>query len=140
MCGITGFFHIHPGPEAQPDRLQKMCDAIVHRGPDSDGMLCQDGVAIGMRRLKIIDLKSGDQPIFNHDRSVVVTFNGRTLMRQRQGGGSFLSESDFRLHFGLGDADRIERLEVHWPSRTVDVLTDLAADQMITITEGQTGP
>jgi Flp pilus assembly protein TadD len=61
----------------------------------------------------------------------------RTLMRQRLGGGSFLNESDPRVHFGLGHAEKAERLEVIWPSGTIDVVEDLAANQFLTITEGQ---
>ena len=53
-----------------------MCDAILHRGPDSEGMLCRDGLAIGMRRLRIIDLEGGEQPIYNEDGTVAVTYNG----------------------------------------------------------------
>jgi len=53
-----------------------MCDAILHRGPDSDGIFTRDGIALGMRRLKIIDLAKSDQPIFNEDETVAVTFNG----------------------------------------------------------------
>jgi asparagine synthase (glutamine-hydrolysing) len=76
MCGIAGFFHQQRGPQPNAAVLRAMCDAIVHRGPDSDGMLCRDGIALGMRRLKIIDLAGGDQPIFNEDRTVAIVFNG----------------------------------------------------------------
>jgi asparagine synthase (glutamine-hydrolysing) len=53
-----------------------MCERIVHRGPDSEGLWLDDQVALGMRRLSIIDLKTGDQPVFNEDRSVIVMMNG----------------------------------------------------------------
>ena len=53
-----------------------MCEAIVHRGPDSEGMWLDDTVALGMRRLSIIDLKTGDKPVFNEDKSVIVMMNG----------------------------------------------------------------
>ncbi len=53
-----------------------MCERIVHRGPDSEGLWTDDRVALGMRRLSVIDLKTGDQPVFNCDRSVVVMMNG----------------------------------------------------------------
>ena len=53
-----------------------MCDAMVYRGPDDAGYLVDPGVAIGMRRLAIIDLHSGHQPIFNEDDTVAVVFNG----------------------------------------------------------------
>jgi asparagine synthase (glutamine-hydrolysing) len=53
-----------------------MCETIVHRGPDSEGLWLDDRVALGMRRLSIIDLKTGDQPVFNCDRTVIVMMNG----------------------------------------------------------------
>jgi asparagine synthase (glutamine-hydrolysing) len=68
-----------PGSDASAaalDRLRRMCGAIRHRGPDDEGMLVDDGAAIGMRRLSIIDLATGHQPIRNEDGSVWVVFNG----------------------------------------------------------------
>jgi len=53
-----------------------MCESIVHRGPDSEGLWMDDGVALGMRRLSIIDLKTGDQPVYSEDKSIVVMVNG----------------------------------------------------------------
>jgi asparagine synthase (glutamine-hydrolysing) len=53
-----------------------MCDCIMHRGPDSAGYHVAGRVGLGMRRLRIIDLKTGDQPIFNEDRSLAIVFNG----------------------------------------------------------------
>jgi hypothetical protein len=60
----------------------------------------------------------------------------RTLLRTIDGGGSYLSTSDLRVHFGLGDATRIDRLEIHWPSGTVEVKTDLPVDQTVEWVEG----
>lgn len=56
--------------------LHSMCERIVHRGPDSEGLWLDDSVALGMRRLSIIDLRTGDQPVFNEDSSVIVMMNG----------------------------------------------------------------
>jgi tetratricopeptide (TPR) repeat protein len=67
---------------------------------------------------------------------VIVRAAGRELIRERQGGGSYLSAHDPRLHFGLGPAPRVERLEVRWPSGSRDVLFDVAADRAITLVEG----
>ena len=53
-----------------------MCDVIRHRGPDDEGVWIDEGVALGMRRLSIIDLPTGHQPIHNEDRSVWIVFNG----------------------------------------------------------------
>lgn len=75
MCGFVGFI----GKQKKSDKdkiIKKMADAIIHRGPDSDGYYTDSHVALGFRRLSIIDLKSGDQPIYNEDKSKLITFNG----------------------------------------------------------------
>lgn len=74
MCGIAGIIdHARPAPV---DLLGRMLDLIVHRGPDDQGSLVQGPCAMGMRRLSIIDLAGGHQPIANEDRTVWVVFNG----------------------------------------------------------------
>jgi asparagine synthase (glutamine-hydrolysing) len=83
MCGIAGFAGIELPPEETARRLQAMCDAILHRGPDSDGRFLTKGVAMGMRRLSIIDVAGGDQPISNEDGSVTVVFNGEIYNHHR---------------------------------------------------------
>jgi asparagine synthase (glutamine-hydrolysing) len=75
MCGIAGVVALE-GPAATRDDLVRMCDAMIHRGPDDAGYLVEGPVALGMRRLSIIDLAGGHQPIFNEDGSVGVVFNG----------------------------------------------------------------
>ncbi len=76
MCGIAGF--IDPGVDAAvaAERLRPMLGAIRHRGPDDEGAYVETGAALGMRRLSIIDLATGRQPIHNEDRTVWVVFNG----------------------------------------------------------------
>jgi len=74
MCGIAGFF-LNRG-KADPSLLTAMCDVIRHRGPDDAGYHLDGSAAIGMRRLSIIDLAAGHQPISNEDGSVWVVFNG----------------------------------------------------------------
>ena len=85
MCGIAGFADRQPGSawkagsdEAHRDEatLRAMCAAIRHRGPDDEGVHADAGVGLGMRRLSIIDLATGHQPIHNEDRTVWVVFNG----------------------------------------------------------------
>jgi asparagine synthase (glutamine-hydrolysing) len=81
MCGIAGFVESPsiPAPFSGEERdalVGRMCDAIRHRGPDDHGAWSGPGVAIGMRRLSIIDLAGGHQPIHNEDRSVWIVFNG----------------------------------------------------------------
>jgi len=74
MCGIAGL-SLQSRP-AQIATVKAMCDQIRHRGPDDEGFHVDGGVGIGMRRLSIIDLSSGHQPIANEDKSVGVVFNG----------------------------------------------------------------
>lgn len=76
MCGIAGFVGRNRQYLPDPARLQRMCDAIEHRGPDDEGLEILGHVALGMRRLSIIDIEGGSQPIYNEDRTVRVTFNG----------------------------------------------------------------
>jgi asparagine synthase (glutamine-hydrolysing) len=81
MCGIAGFVESSASAAplnaaARQDLIQRMCDVIRHRGPDDEGMLVDDGVALGMRRLSIIDLSTGHQPIHNEDRTMWIVFNG----------------------------------------------------------------
>lgn len=79
MCGITGWANLDVNqPQLFGDEviLQSMCDTMWHRGPDSEGIWLGTGVALGMRRLSIIDLSTGDQPVWNEDRTIVVVMNG----------------------------------------------------------------
>ena len=78
MCGIAGWINLK-GNFAAFDRdvtLRAMCNRIVHRGPDSEGLWLDTNVALGMRRLSIIDLETGDQPVFNENKTVLVMLNG----------------------------------------------------------------
>jgi asparagine synthase (glutamine-hydrolysing) len=74
MCGIAGY--VLPQGKADLGLVRSMCDQIRHRGPDDEGFHLDGGCALGMRRLSIIDLSTGHQPIANEDRSVWVVFNG----------------------------------------------------------------
>ncbi len=76
MCGLAGLFH-HSG-SANVDRalLHRMTSALRHRGPDGDGFHVESGVGLGHRRLAVIDVDGGQQPMYNEDRSVVIVFNG----------------------------------------------------------------
>jgi asparagine synthase (glutamine-hydrolysing) len=97
MCGICGF----TGKlENREDVLKKMTAVITHRGPDSEGFYIDDSVNMGFRRLSIIDLDSGHQPIYNEDKTLVLTFNGEiynykelraTLIKK---GHKFYTETD----------------------------------------------
>jgi asparagine synthase (glutamine-hydrolysing) len=79
MCGIAGFADLasrHGTAGSDRTRLKGMCDVMRHRGPDDEGVHIEPGVAMGMRRLSIIDLSTGHQPIHNEERTVWVVFNG----------------------------------------------------------------
>lgn len=103
MCGITGWAYLDsrtPPSDGAEELLRSMCDRMVHRGPDSEGLMVSRGVALGMRRLAIIDLVTGEQPVYNEDRSIVAVLNGeiynyRELRQELEGEGhTFLSSSD----------------------------------------------
>ncbi|HXX24323.1 MAG TPA: asparagine synthase (glutamine-hydrolyzing) [Terriglobia bacterium] len=76
MCGICGIFNFGTHAPADPVALKRATDAMAHRGPDDEGFYLQGHVALGNRRLSIIDLPGGHQPISNEDRSIWITFNG----------------------------------------------------------------
>src|SRR6266699_4492618 len=81
MCGIAGFIDFWNtsnarAPEERAQILESMCQVITHRGPDDQGVMLKHGVALGMRRLSIIDLAGGHQPISGEDESVTIVFNG----------------------------------------------------------------
>jgi asparagine synthase (glutamine-hydrolysing) len=75
MCGICGKWNFDGQPVSEAE-LRRMCQSIAHRGPDGEGVFLEDGIGLGNRRLSIIDLETGDQPIANEDRSIWIVFNG----------------------------------------------------------------
>jgi asparagine synthase (glutamine-hydrolysing) len=76
MCGIAGIFDYRGRRDADRRLLRRMTDIIVHRGPDGDGFHYAPGVGLGHRRLAIVDLAGGDQPIYNEDHTVCIVYNG----------------------------------------------------------------
>lgn len=79
MCGFAGFTgYLDNGSEV----LTNMMDKIVHRGPDSAGQYIDEKISMGFRRLSIIDLDNGSQPMFNEDKTIVITFNGEIYNHQ----------------------------------------------------------
>jgi len=76
MCGICGFVPRDPAQPVDHDMLSRMAALVRHRGPDSEGFYVAKGVGLGVRRLSIIDLEGGDQPIANEDGTIVVVCNG----------------------------------------------------------------
>ncbi|MBI4609209.1 MAG: asparagine synthase (glutamine-hydrolyzing) [Candidatus Rokubacteria bacterium] len=110
MCGIAGIASFGGRP-VSVDEVRAMCDALVHRGPDDNGFYAGPGVALGMRRLSIIDLETGRQPIRNEDGSVWVVFNGeiynfRELRRElEQRGHRFYTATDSETIVHLYEED-----------------------------------
>ena len=103
MCGIVGCFTPYNPSLVELELLQRMTDTLGHRGPDDQRLLRQPGLGLGFRRLAIIDVGGGQQPIFNEDGSVVLVCNGeiynyRALReRLRLRGHQFRSEVDVEV-------------------------------------------
>lgn len=76
MCGICGFVNADPNETVNEHFLREMCQVIAHRGPDDDGFYTDTRVGLGMRRLSIIDLVTGHQPVCNEDGTIWLVFNG----------------------------------------------------------------
>ena len=111
MCGIAGKVEVEGAVDSA--LLERMCEVIHHRGPDSRGMFIGEGAGLGVQRLAIIDLTTGNQPIYNEDRSVVVVLNGeiynfRELRAElEQAGHSFetLSDTEVIVHLYEDEGD-----------------------------------
>jgi len=100
MCGIAGIFHAETPKPVDPVRVERMCDALAHRGPDGAGVWTDHGVGLGHRRLSIIDLAGSPQPMHSADGRAVIVFNGeiynfRALRRElEQAGFTFRTSGD----------------------------------------------
>ncbi|NWG73196.1 MAG: asparagine synthase (glutamine-hydrolyzing), partial [Rubrivivax sp.] len=100
MCGITGIFDTRDRRDIDRAALQRMNDSQLHRGPDEGSVHVEPGLGFGHRRLSIIDIATGQQPLFNEDGSVVVVFNGeiynyQSLIPELQAAGHvFRTKSD----------------------------------------------
>src|SRR5690348_11220370 len=99
MCGISGIVY-YDGRSPSKELLLQMTDVIYHRGPDDSGFLSESGIGLGFRRLSIIDIKEGHQPLSNEDETVWIVFNGeiynykylRSLLQDK--GHQFRTNSD----------------------------------------------
>lgn len=76
MCGLAGYMDLLGQRQADPSVVEKMCSVLQHRGPDSSGAYINKGIGLGFRRLKIMDPKHGDQPLYSSDGSIVLLCNG----------------------------------------------------------------
>src|SRR5438309_9187516 len=114
MCGIAGYVGWARGPDESAGDLAQMCEAIRHRGPDDAGYFIAPGVALGMRRLSIIDVAGGAQPIANEDRRLRVVFNGEIYNYQEI--RSRLEREGHRLVTGSDTETLVHLYEDHGPS------------------------
>jgi asparagine synthase (glutamine-hydrolysing) len=116
MCGITGFINAD-GRAVDSALLEKMNAAIIHRGPDDDGFYIHENVGLGMRRLSIIDLSGGKQPIHNRDKTAWLIFNGEIYNYQQlredleKQGSQFYTKSDTEVVLHLYDRYGVDFLQ-----------------------------
>jgi asparagine synthase (glutamine-hydrolysing) len=100
MCGIAGIYNLDPHASVSQDLVSKLCQTIVRRGPDDEGIYIGENVGLGMRRLSIIDVAGGHQPIANEDGSLRIVFNGEIFNHEtlqaglRRRGHQFTTRSD----------------------------------------------
>lgn len=117
MCGICGI-SIKSGQPVQPNDIKKMCDVMTHRGPDDEGFYFARNIGLGMRRLKIIDLETGHQPIHNEDETIWVILNGEIynfpeLRRDlEKKGHHFYTKSDTEVIVHLYEENGSKSLEM----------------------------
>ena len=124
MCGIAGIFHCGTIKPVDPARVERMCDALVHRGPDGSGVWAAPGVGLGHRRLAIIDLAGSPQPMHSADGRATIVFNGeiynfRELRRELEGLGA-----EFRTH---GDTEVILAAWRQWGTECLSRLHGMFA-------------
>jgi asparagine synthase (glutamine-hydrolysing) len=119
MCGIAGIIKTRRNEVVDQATIHQMCEAIVHRGPDDEGIFVKNGTGLGMRRLSIIDVSGGHQPVFNENKTIWIVFNGEIYnfpeLREQllQRGHNFSTHSDTEVIVHLYEemgADCVTRL------------------------------
>jgi len=120
MCAIAGIFHYETPKPVDPRRIERMCDALAHRGPDGSGVWTDHGVGLGHRRLSIIDLEGSPQPMHSSNGRAVISFNGeiynfRELRRElEREGARFQTAGDTEVilaawqRWGVDCLDRLD--------------------------------
>ena len=118
MCGICGII-LKDGKKVSLNKLKSMADTMVHRGPDDSGYFLQDNMGFGFRRLSIIDLDNGGQPMINNNNTIAIVFNGEIYnfnsLRENllKKGYSFTTKSDTEVilhayaNYGLKMVDKL---------------------------------
>ena len=142
MCGICGIAFAHRDSGSDPETIRRMTQIIRHRGPDDDGFYVKPGVRMGVRRLSIVDLETGNQPISNEDDSVTLVCNGEIYnfveLREQleKKGHRFRSRSDAEVivhlyeEYGAGCIDRLRGMFAFalWDEKTRQLM--LARDRL----------
>lgn len=124
MCGIAGIVGSRENRSIEEATIRRMCNAIVHRGPDEEGVFIKDGAGLGMRRLSIIDLAGGHQPIFNEDRTIWIVYNGEVYNFQELRPDLEARGHRFRTH---SDTETIVHLYEEYGSDCVKKLRGMFA-------------
>jgi asparagine synthase (glutamine-hydrolysing) len=123
MCGIVGIVNNRIEHQVSELLLKKMADVVQHRGPDGEGFFCHKNIGLGQRRLSIIDLESGKQPIFNEDKSIVLVFNGeiynyielRESLKKKKHNFYTLSDAEVIIHaYEQWGYDCVNKLNGMW--------------------------
>lgn len=117
MCGICGIYYRDSGHRVQKPTLRQMADSIIHRGPDEDGYFIKDNVGLAIRRLKIIDLDTGSQPITDSTNRYTIVFNGEiyNYLELRKE----LVNADYPL-MTKSDTEVILYAYIHWGTSCLD--------------------
>jgi asparagine synthase (glutamine-hydrolysing) len=117
MCGFAGYIDLRGERRAKKDVLSRMTNTLIHRGPDSSGFFIEANLGLGFRRLSIIDLAGGDQPLYNEDGSLVLLCNGEIYnyleLKQQleQKGHTFNTESDVEVLLHLYEEEGVKLLD-----------------------------
>ena len=123
MCGIAGILHLHQEPIDQ-ELLRRMTSVLSHRGPDDEGFYVDNGLGLGFRRLSIIDLSGGRQPMSNEDQTVTVIFNGEIYNFQEL--RSYLLQQGHTFHTSSDTEVIVHGFET-WGDEVVDHLNGMFA-------------
>lgn len=124
MCGITGVMKFRAGARVEPATLRQMCAAMVHRGPDDEGVYADGAIGIGMRRLSIVDLATGHQPLSNEDGTVWIVFNGEIYNHASLRPGLEAKGHRYRTH---SDTETIVHLYEEYGTECVNHLRGMFA-------------
>lgn len=136
MCGIAGIVDLAADREIPAQELERMATAIVHRGPDEEGYLRRPGLGLASRRLSIVGLHDGTQPIFNEDQTVAVVYNGELFdypeqkARLEQRGHRFKTHTDTEVLVHLWEEYRYQMFD-HLRGQFAFALVDFKENQLI---------